>query len=117
MKSATTKTPRHEGDRKPDLILCFAKGNYHDALLAYQECKGFVLHNGIAYDTRLVGVINSPSYKGQKVEGGFIPGDWKLTDLEWQTTIDFWTNDPAALVRLKKLPLPAKAAWIQNEVL
>jgi len=111
---ATKEHREHkEAERPPaTLTLEFPEGSYRQALEHHFLARDWLLNNGCCFRDDLDGIINSPTYKGQKCPGGIVPEEWP-EDGGWQVTVDFWTL-PSATEFLRSKQLPAGARWAEK---
>jgi hypothetical protein len=106
--------------RTPNLArIVFSSGDYRHALECYARARDWLLYSGIAFGAGggFGGVINSPQFRGKKVDGGVIPNEWIDQD-GWQTIVElgfvptFTIPDPATWLKEQQLPEDATLEFL-----
>src|SRR6185369_11918918 len=95
-------------EREPDARVMFEKGDYGHAISCYHEAKEWTLANGMCFASGVAGIIQSPTFRGQKANG-IIPSDWDTNEKSWQTQICIWLDGPAGLAWLRGVKPPDNA--------
>ena len=91
----------------------FPAGDYSHAIGCWRDAQEWILDCGLAYATDLAGTLYHPAHPQSPVGEKLVPAP--LLGLDgWETTVDLWCDDQAALARLLAIPLPEGAALLDE---